>query len=444
MHRILIVLIIIGWVVPINANAQPVWHKTDSLTYKHFNAGEWESVLKEANRSLAEGVDFYYLRVRAGKAAYELKKYRLAASHFSIAHQWNRSDEFVNYWYYNALLLTGNSDEASFLASSFNNDFLQRMQIKPRGKLHSISLESQLTRNSRFGELSNEGIISDGTYINYRSVMKQQAYIGIGVDHALGSKLNLYHGFSRLNIQRTERFQSSFPQLDHSEEPSTSQFNYFIQGRYLLGNGWSTNASLSLLWGMANSNWITFRNSPQPIITAYEYQISDQIATVGLTKDIWWIRPQVSASIGTINQWRQVQLSPQFTLYPLGNTHLYLTSGLTLHNDQSADESKYVFSQKIGVKTGPIWLIADGWLGPMQNFSTPDGFVVYNMPEKIKQMAGLTIYLPLFKHKLELMARYRVAQKEGQSYHYSNTTEYTTSTYWFTDNNILISLKWNL
>lgn len=444
MHRILILLITLGWFFHTNTIAQPVWHKTDSLTYKHFNDGEWESVLKEANHSLAQGIDFYYLRVRAGKAAFELKKYRLAASHFSKAHQWNPSDEFVNYWYYYALLMSGNSDEASFLAGSFSNDFLHRMQIEPRGKLHSVSLESQLTTNSSFDDLTNEGIITDGSYINYRSVMKQQTYIGIGVDHALSNKLNMYHGFSRLNIQRTERFQSSFPQLDHSEEPAASQFNYFIQGRYLIGNGWSTSASLSLIWGKANTNWITFKNSPRPIVTAYEYLISDQIATIELAKDFWWIRPQVSASFGTINQWRQLQLSPQLTFYPLGNTNLYSVSGLTLHSDQSADKPKYVLNQKIGVKTGPVWWIADGWLGPMKNFSTPDGFVVYNMPEEIKQMVGLTVYLPLLKHKLELLARYRLAQKEGFTYHYSNTTEYTTSTYQFTDNNFLISLKWNL
>lgn len=444
MHRILIILITIGWFAIANVNAQPVWFKTDSLTYRHFLDKEWKLVMSETNRSLAQGIDFYYLRVRAGKAAIELKKYRLAASHFSKAHQWNPSDEFVNYWYYHALLMSGNNDEASFLASSFTDDYLQRMQIEPRGKLHSVSVESQLTMNSRLDELSTERIVADGSFINYRNVMKQQIFAGIGVDHALGNKLNLYHGFSRLNIQRTERFQSSFPQLDHSEEPVTLQFNYYVQGRYLIGNGWSTNASLSLLWGIANSNWITFKNSPVPIITAYEYQISDQIATINVAKDFWWIRPQVSATIGTINQWRQVQLTPQLTLYPLGNTHLYSVSGLTLHNDESTDKTKYVFNQKIGVKTGPVWLIADGWLGPIKNFSASDGYVVYNMPEEIKQTASLAVYLPLLQHKLELMARYMVAQKVGYTYHYSNTTDYTTSTYQFTDNNFLITLKWNL
>jgi hypothetical protein len=427
----------------LKTQAQPVWLETDSLTYRYYLDQDWKRVLHESKQSLGKGVDFYYLRTRAGKAAYELKKYRLAASHFAMAHAWNPSDEFVNYWYYWSLVMAARTDEANELASSFAPEYLERMQIAPRGKLHAVLLESQLTLNREHNKLVAERIVADGSYINYRNTMKQQFYTGAGIDHAVNSKINLFHALSHLGIERTERFESDYPQLDHTEEPTTSQFTYYLQGRYLIGNGWGATASVSLQWGTANSHWNTYRNSPVPIVTPYQYRIGDQIASLGIAKDFWWIQPRLSVSAGSINQWRQIQVNPQVTIYPFGNNNFYSVSGLTLNNDQSADKTKYVFNQKIGIKTGPVWWIADGWLGPMKNFSASDGYVVYNIPEEIKQTASLAIYLPLFQHKLELMARYLVAQKEGYTYHYSNTTDYTTSTYQFTYNNFLISLKWN-
>jgi hypothetical protein len=101
------------------ALAQPAWIKTDSVTYQLYLRKEWKSLLQETRKSLGDDVDFYYLRVRAGIAAYELKNYRLAAHHLGKAYNWNTSDEFTNYWYYHALLLASRSDEANNIGSRF-------------------------------------------------------------------------------------------------------------------------------------------------------------------------------------------------------------------------------------------------------------------------------------------------------------------------------------
>jgi hypothetical protein len=434
----------LGPFMPRNLDAQTGWQATDSITYRYYLDKAWKNVLTEVNQSLKQGVDFYYLRVRAGIAAYQLKKYRLAAHHLAQCYQWNNNDPFVNYWYYLSLVMSGNTDEANYLSAQFTQEFLQQEQIIPSKAIHNISAEYQLTGNNRFQELSNQVIVDDNSYLNYRSLMKQQRYYGLGMDHALGDRLNLFHQFGHLRVDRTELIQSDYPQLRQTKEQYSLQYNYYLNGRYLLGQGWSAFASLSLLWGDSFSHWVTFTSNPTPVVTKYSYNINDRVFNAGIAKDFWWVRPELSFAFGNINGLQQFQATPGFTLYPLGNANFYLSSEMSLHKGEEENGVKSVFSQKIGVKTGPVWLIADGRIGTIKNFSAGRGYVVYNMPEQINRMAGISVFVPLFEYKMELLLRYMVTEKQGLDYHYQPDFSYFTTPYEFYDTNLLISLKWNL
>ncbi len=425
--------------------AQPEWLRTDSLTYSLYMGQDWKNLLLVTRKSLHDGVDFYYLRVRAGMAAYNLKNYRLAARHFGKAYSWNSTDEFTNYWYYYALLMGSRSDEADKLASVFADDYLSRMLIKPKPLVNTILAESQLTINSGYDNLLSESITSDYSYMAFRNVLKQQFYKGIGIDHRVNHRLFLYHGFSHLGVKRMQMFGRVLaPRIDYQHESNTSQFQYYLQGRYIIQSGWSFTTAFTVLWGTSESNFITFTNSGVPWLSKYTFKIGDLFFNASVAKELVWLRPKLSVTYGNINGYQQLQAGGQLMIYPMGNSNFYLSSDFFMHNDESADDLKAVFNQKIGLKTGPLWLITEGAVGTMKNFAASDGYVIYNMSESIRNLFGLAVYIPFMKYRFDVMARYQWVNKQGTTFDYLNPSEFQEQTYTFSDNNFLISLRWHL
>jgi len=424
--------------------AQTAWQSLDSLTYRLYEEKEWKTLLKEAHGSIREGVDFFYLRVRAGVAAYELKNYRLAVSHLSKANQWNSSDEFVQFWYYMALAMSGRSDEAKILASGFSGDFFQRYQIRPVRGMNSVSAESQMTINTDYDGLLDETIAETDSYVGYRNVLRRQLYTGITLDHEVKPRFYAFHGVSHLEIMRMQMIQAPSRNVSLNEESRTSQNQYYLQGRYNAGKGWNLFSSVNLIWGHALSNWVSYTSAGVPVMNDYRYSISDRLWNIGVARELRFFRPKVSLTAANINDYKQTQVNGQLVIYPFGNTHLYTVTDMSLHWDQSSDQTKTVWNQKLGLKTGPLWWIAEATSGDMKNFSVSDGYVVYNQPETVTGLYGLTAYIPLFKYRLDLTARYQVLNKEGMIFDYSSTTAYSIKSYSFTDNNFLISLRWNL
>ncbi len=420
---------------------QPSLLRTDSLTYALYLNKEWKALLTETNKALREGVDFYYLRVRAGIAAYELKNYRLAAMHLAKAYEWNTSDELVNYWYYYALLMGSRSDEANALSEYFSPQFMQRMEIRPKSGVNFLTAEAQVSVNTGHASLL-EDAIGGSSYIAYRNVLKRQAYKGFGIDHRVAPRLYAFQAISHLGIDRMQMFRS--PTLDYQYESSAWQFQYYLQGRYLLAKGWSVTSAATLLWGSTLSHWLSFNNSGVPLRNASTYRISDGFLSASVAKELPRLRPRLSVSYGKVSGYRQLQATGQMLLYPAGNPNFYLSASYSLHHDESDPELKTIFSPRAGLKTGPLWWSAGGSTGVMKNFSASDGYVVYNMSESISALYDISVYLPLLKYRLGVTARYQVAEKEGTTFDYSNTTNYTTAPYSFTENSFLISIRYNL
>ena len=75
----------------------------DSLTYKLYMDKDFKQLLKAGNDALNSGLDYYYLRMRTGIAAYNLNKYRLATKHFEKASAFSDNDVIHEYLYYSSL-----------------------------------------------------------------------------------------------------------------------------------------------------------------------------------------------------------------------------------------------------------------------------------------------------------------------------------------------------
>ncbi len=185
---------------------------TDSVTWRLYQEKDWPELLKTAEKAILDGIDFYYLRVRAGVAARELKKYGKAVRHLAKAREEYSDDDFTNGYLYSSLALAGRDDEAAFLASRLTHDARERLNISLQGTLNSLSVENYLSKNSSQASLMAEDIREEGSYSNYRSVLRHQWYKNVGIDLHVSPRFNFFTNVSHITIGRTQHF-SSAPNL---------------------------------------------------------------------------------------------------------------------------------------------------------------------------------------------------------------------------------------
>jgi len=425
-------------------DAQPQRKLIDSLTWELYSSKKWELLLSETNKSLQKGIDFYYLRVRAGVAAYELKKYRLAVTHFRKAREAYQKDDFLNASFYWALIFSGREDEARGLKDSFQPDLLKTMNVRKNDLLSDISSESLFSFNSDYPQLRDESPDNSGGESKFRSLLKHQFYQGISADMHLSAHLNLYHNFSFMDIRRTFQANNKVNLPGNFKEPFARQFQYFLKGRYFTSGGWDFHTSVSYVWGEYNYLFPSSLISGNLKMSGYDSEIADYVFSAGIDKDMTWFKPGAAVGYAKINGFKQYQGDVSLVIYPFGNLNFYMVPEATLHWDESTGNLEMVYHPQIGIKTGPLWLSGEFGYGRMKNYFSGDGLVVYNMPEVITGKWSFTLWAPLFKNRLDLTLKYLQSAKEGTTFVYSGLSSYTTENYHFTDHGLLISLRWNL
>ncbi len=417
---------------------------TDTLTWQLYKDNQWEQLLDEADQAFKNGFDFYYLRVRAGVAAYTLKKFRESAHHFQIAYQDNKTDDFLNGYYYWALKMAGRDDEAVYLADQQTTDFLHLHQIARKGTVNGITAESLLSFNDDYNNLLSENFETQGSFSNYRSLLRRQVYEGLGLDHHMAPRLNLYQGFSHIGTERTQLYLSTLNLLDTVKESSTCQLQYYIHGRYLLGRGWSLSAAYTRLWGNGFYHVPVYLAPDLYNLVENKWKIDDYVICAGITREFILFRPKLEIGFGSIDGYNQFQTNLQAAFYPFGNLSFFLVPEGSLHWDGSSGDFRMVYNQKIGFQTGPVWVTGEFAFGRMKNFFSAGGLVVYNMPESNLGKAGITFWAPLLRYKLGLAVRYLLSVKEGMTFVYENASDFQSKPYRFNEQSFLISLKWNL
>ncbi len=443
MHKFILILLA-GVIFPVVSVAQRNLQKTDSVTYRMYLDKKWTQLLRESQKAFREGTDFYYLRIRAGVAAYESRKYRQAVKHFQRAFDENSTDDFLNSYYYWSLIMSGREDEAQNAADRFSPSFLKQEKIRKKGLVYGISSETLFSFNPDANDMAGEDIKAEGSYSNYRSVLRSQFYQGFSADHHLLPRLNLYQNLSFMGIDRTQQYQSEVNLLDTLKESVTNQFQYFLSGRMIWGKGWTVSAAFTRLWGKSYFHIPEYQSGGFFNLAERSWGIRDYLVNAGIAREMTFFRPELDCGWGKINRTRQLQANLRMTIYPLQNVDLYMIPQVSAHWDGILDRPEMVFIPKVGIKAGPVWLAGEYGIGRIRNFFSEQGLVVFNMPETITGKWGISLWAPLFQHKANLMLQCRQSKKEGMTFVYSDAENYTLKPFRFNDRSLFISLKWNL
>ncbi len=202
--------------------AQVTFTGSDSISYQLYLQKNWKALHRFSEKAKRDGVEFYFLDLRSGIAAYELGRWHEAEKYFLAALQKNSygyvAQEYLFWIYY----ITDKRKEADLMYQQLPETAKANIDYK-RSKIFSgLYSEAGLRLSTK----------PDSVGSNY--------YYNLGLFHQLSPRLRIEQSFS---IFRQEFYRSRFDQQQ-----------YILSGSYDLGKAWKLGGSVSLVNFYRNFN----------------------------------------------------------------------------------------------------------------------------------------------------------------------------------------------
>ncbi len=156
-------------------------------------------MIKAGEEAIELGIDYYYLRMRVGIAAYELEDYSKAISHFKKALEFNSADDTAKEYLYFAYKFLGREMEADNTAKEFSEILMQKLSYTARSGKRSFSL------NGAGSFLHDQNIISgysydaDPGYEGFQTITRSFTVLEAGIEHHAGKRTSATHALTYLS-----------------------------------------------------------------------------------------------------------------------------------------------------------------------------------------------------------------------------------------------------
>lgn len=209
----------------------------DSKSLQFFNDRNWDEVIKIGNEALANGYDYYYLRMRMGIAYYENKNYLLAEPHFKKGHEFNSNNDTTLEYLYYCYVFTGRSEQAKKLSKTFSLNLSNKIRLDKTPSTEFIFVEAgSKNANSPYNNIDNL------TYY------KPATYAQIGLKHSVNNNFSVTHAATY------------YHQVDYSG--TVNQFQYYAQGAIPLNNNWLVSPAIHLVnTDFSSDTYTSFKKS---------------------------------------------------------------------------------------------------------------------------------------------------------------------------------------
>lgn len=215
------------------AIAEPVTASANSIEYTSYalyTEKNWKKLAAYCEQAFAKQVDYFYLRVRAGIAYFEMEQYRKAIVHLKKALAFNSGDDFTNTYLYYAYLYAERPEEAKKLTRSFGKALSETMRVGSMSPVDFVLLESGI----KVPDSSRQ--------------FKNAFFTDVGIGHSIGKKIFLQHNFTYFE-QGEERF-------------GVKQIQYYLKATLPLKNDFLVSGGIHLVDVTAN-----LRSYPATVVT---------------------------------------------------------------------------------------------------------------------------------------------------------------------------------
>lgn len=405
-------------------------------TYQLYLAENWKELLKEGKKGLNQNIDFYYLRMRMGIAAYNLKDYRKAIKHFEKAEEEQSQNQLVKEYLYYSYLFSGRKDDAKNYSASFDEELKEKLKIKSTLRFENVYSEVSYSQNTDLSSLKfdNEREIPPRT--SEQSILKNTLYSHLGTKVSLNKKSSFYLGYSFLKTENQQEFKRG--DLVDRFDNRTVQNQFYFNFNYLLLKGLKITAAYHYLKINVKSR---VRSSILPQYDEVETTLDNWVTSLALTKNIGKFDIGIHGTYSNLNSSKENTIGGTLAFYPFGNLNLYSSSDVTaliFENDNT--DANYIFTQKIGFKVFEhLWSEVSASLGERHDYNQDNAFVVYNDANVIKNQFGLDFIFPFAKFEFSL--RYKYSQEEMVISHFSSQSNSEIKD--FNKHSITGGIKWN-
>ena len=352
------------------------WYNQE--TYKLYEEQNWNELVKVGKEALDSGYDFFYLQLRIGIAYFEMESYRTAQKYFNKALSYNGSDPLTLEYLYYAYLFSGRKADAGILFQRHKEALAKRKVENPIFFLRSIYSEGGVKINSENDD--NIGNIN---------------FFHLGLEHQLGSRLNVYHGYSGL----TQKFTELIDSTGSGNKPFQNIYKYSQDEYYVKG-------AIAIARGLQ-----IFPSYHYQSINGIDEKFGNYAYHIGFRQSLGKFDLFTGYGNSNINHNDQTQWTVGLTFYPSGNLNLYLQSNYTYHQENGA-EANAIFYEKLGLKVGRrMWLEVHATLGTIRNNQEMEGFYVQNLPDKMTSRFGAYAIFPVDNH-FKILSGFTIENRE--------------------------------
>ncbi len=416
-----------------------VFQTADSITYSLYLQGQWQSLIKIGNQAIAQGHDYFYMRMRVGIAYYMQQHYRKAAGHFEKALLFNSRDKNAANYLLQGYQWSGLDLEAAsltkryshFFQSSHDKNYIKGVSVFAGGAMSGIAkkiaqIDLDQTANI-YGEISGSGRL-------------RYAHLGFILSPA--TQYRWYLGYTHLQLAKHQRIIfSGTDTLDNNY--TLFQHQLFISLPFRISNG---------LYIIPSFNLININDRPYvvkyvPLSNKYttsrpQYSIYNYTALLKLVREMPYFSLSGAAGHSYLNNNNQWQGALGMSLYPYANLNLYTFARFSA----VAEDHIFNWHYKLGAggKILPgIWLQGNYAWGYLKNTFDDDGSILFNTSGTINSKAGITAYL-LINKSMTLQFDYSLVRQQDSYISYLNNNTYTTNFVKFNNHHIMGGLKWKL
>jgi len=460
-------------------NAQSLnFREIDEISYRLFLARQWDSLIAFNQEAIQHGHESYYLYLRSGIAWYEKGNFRNATSALEKAMVLNSWDPLCRQYLYWSYVFSGRPGEAKFQARSATPDFRKKAMIPDPHFLESVSFEAGPSFSDNLKKVSKGPLIGPAGVYGERNLYDQGFYTHFGIKHHVAKRISFYQGFSHVGIDMRKDMQfNTFDSLNTFADTSGSyrilQNSYYLRADIRAGKSWTITPAFHFISAKSESYGLEYQsdtswywdNPDEDTVQLMKYvytytmpvvrqSFSNFVLSLALSKDIGLISIQAHASISNLNDLKQSVVGAAVAYFPSGNLNLYGSTALSWFTTETKIAEQYstppldkidqhlIFKQMIGFKLlSKLWVEANFSWGELTNYNDNNGFLAYNIPDRISTRLELALLMPFSKH-LDASLRYMLNNKTTQTLRYTDLTNYIIKDKKYINHNIIGGIQW--
>lgn len=421
--------------------------EVDKTTYNMYLSQEWDSLIRYAKKNIDYKTnDYYYLRMRVGRAYFEKGDFVTAIKHFKKALLFNNSSALAQqYLYYSYKYLFRNT-----MARNVYNHMLQEVKkntIPLKTKLiRSVKLEAGLNISDGIEKNIDNDLLIDEAVYGEAKYIGNAKYASVGIVHELSDALLLYHYINAFDIDIKKKFFNY--EGDTSIGYNLQQFDYYLNTKYTFKSGLDVTMAIHTM-SVSFPDYRMYYNdiSNEYIIDKQDVSFTDILLYAGVGKYYKKTYVKIGMGLSQINDIKQSQVELDISWFPFGNYSLVpgvkvVSYSEGAKNGKEAVKRFIIEPHAIISFNNNIWITTSYTFGSLYNYFEKEGGIVYNNPDKVTAKANAEINYKLNKHII-FSIRYTYMNRESNSLYYEYT-DYKESIFDFKTHYIIGGITWDI